>query len=95
MRPFVRWNSGDSPVLCGAEAEKMSESDLWEKALACAKAVWASSDPKKRAVLVYLGEFWLNLARTEPFRIDDRRAPDIAVMEQIHAELIGINPTFH
>jgi hypothetical protein len=63
--------------------------------VACAKAARASSDPKKRAALVYLGEFWLNLARAEAFQIDDGRALDIAVMEQIHAELIGVNPTFH
>jgi len=73
----------------------MSASDLWEMAVACAKAAQASSDPNKRAALVYLGEFWLNLARAEPFQIDDGTALDIAVMEQMHAELIGVNPTFH
>jgi len=45
----------------------MSQGDLWEKAVVCAKAALASGDPKKRVVLVHLGEFWLNLALAEPF----------------------------
>ena len=45
------------------QARKVSQSDLWEKATACVKAAHASGDPKRRAILICLGGFWLNLAQ--------------------------------
>jgi hypothetical protein len=73
----------------------MSQSDLWEKAVACAKAAGTTSDPKKRSLLVHLGEFWLNLAEVDPFQIDEAMATNIAAMEQVQAELIETSPLFH
>ena len=73
----------------------MSQSDLWEKAVVCAKAAHASSDPKRRAILIYLGEFWLDLARMDSFQFDASMAVNIAVIEQMHAELTGMVHTSH
>jgi hypothetical protein len=73
----------------------MSESDLWENAAVCALAAGASSNPQMRAVLVCLGEFWLDLARMHPFQLDDPMALHIGEVEQMQAELIGMTRTFH
>jgi hypothetical protein len=77
------------------QSARMSQSDLWEKAVACAKAAGATGDPKKRSLLIRLGEFWLDLARVNSFQIDDAMAINIAVMERVQAELIETSPVFH
>jgi hypothetical protein len=73
----------------------MSQTEIWEKAVACVAAARATSDPKKRAVLLCLGGFWLNLARMKPSEIDDEMAINIASMEQMQTDLIESSPTFH
>jgi hypothetical protein len=73
----------------------MSESDLWDNAVVCAMAAYASSDPKMRAILTCLGEFWLDLARMHPLQFDDPMALHIEAVQQMQAELIGVTPTFH
>ena len=73
----------------------MSQNDVWEKAAACVRAARETSDPRKRATLICLGGFWLNLARVNPFEIDDEMADNIATMEQIQADLIESSPTVH
>jgi len=70
----------------------MSQSDLWEKAVVCAKAAHASSDPKRRAILIYLGEFWLDLARMDSFQFNDPMAFHVAAIERMQDELIGAAP---
>jgi hypothetical protein len=77
------------------QARKMSQSDLWEKAVACVKAAHASNDPKRRAILICLGGFWLNLAQADPVEIDEELASNIAAAEQMQAELIETSPTVH
>jgi hypothetical protein len=77
------------------QGRKMSQNDLWEKAVACVKAAHASSDPKRRAILICLGGFWLNLAQVNPVEIDDEMAINIAAAEQMQAELIETSPTLH
>jgi hypothetical protein len=77
------------------QARKMSQNDLWEKAVACVKAAHASSDPKRRAILICLGGFWLNLAQMDPDAIDEELASNIAAAEQMQAELIETSPTLH
>ena len=73
----------------------MSKEDLWGKAVVCAKAARTTSDPHKRAVLIRLGELWLDLARNDTSQISETTALDIAVMERVQAEILGVRPTFH
>ena len=77
------------------QSVRMSQSDLWEKAVACAKAAGTTSDPRKRSLLIHLGEFWLDLAGVNPFQIDAAMATNIAAMERVQAELIETSPVFH
>jgi hypothetical protein len=72
----------------------MSQRDLWDKAATCALAAQATSDPKKREILTYLGEFWINLANENPY-LDDQMASDLAVIEKMQTELIGAASTSH
>lgn len=73
----------------------MSENDVWEKAAACVRAARETSDPKRRATLICLGGFWLNLARVDPFEIDDEMADHIATMEQMQADMMDASHTVH
>jgi hypothetical protein len=73
----------------------MSPRDPWGKAVVCANAALASPNPHKRALLIYLGEFWLELARHDTSQISENIAADIAVIEQIEAKLLGPIPTSH
>jgi hypothetical protein len=67
----------------------MARSDPWGNAVACANAALATLDPHRRALLVYLGEFWLELARHETSDVSEDTAVDIAVIERVQAELLG------
>jgi hypothetical protein len=49
----------------------------------------------RRALLVYLGEFWLELARHDTSQISQETAVDIASIEQMQGKILGINPTLH
>jgi hypothetical protein len=69
--------------------------DFWGKAAACAKAACATSDPRKREILVSLGEFWLELAGRDASEISEETALDIARIECVQAEIIGVSPTIH
>jgi hypothetical protein len=73
----------------------MSKDDLWERAAACVQAAYATPDPKRRALLAYLGNFWISLVEMEPLEIDEAAARNIAAIAQIQAELIEGRPTFH
>jgi hypothetical protein len=76
-------------------SERMSQRDPWGNAVACAEAALATPNPLERALLVYLGEFWLELARHDISEVSERTAIDIAVIEQVQAEVLGVGPTFH
>ncbi len=73
----------------------MSKDDLWERAAACVRAAYATPDPKRRALLAYLGNFWISLVEMEPLDIDEVAARNIAAIAQIQAELIGGRSTIH
>jgi hypothetical protein len=66
----------------------MRTADPWGNALVCARAAQAASDPARRALLVYLGEFWLELARHDISQINVETAIDLAVIEQMQARII-------
>jgi hypothetical protein len=82
------WNFCDSPILKG-----MSQRDPWGNAVTCAQAADATDDPGKRALLVYLGEFWLELAQHDTSEISESTAIDIAVVEKVQAEILGLTTT--
>jgi hypothetical protein len=69
--------------------------DAWENAVACANAALATSDPRRRALLVYLGEFWLELARHDADALSENIAIDIAMIERVQAKLLGVGGTSH
>jgi hypothetical protein len=73
----------------------MSKDDLWERAADCVQAAYATPDPKRRALLAYLGNFWISLVEMEPLELDEAAARNIAAIAQIQAELIGGRSTFH
>jgi hypothetical protein len=67
----------------------MSQNDLWAaNGVACLKAACAATDQKKRAVLIHLGGFWLDLAHAPPAQIDSAMASRIAAMERVQAGLL-------
>ena len=63
--------------------------------MVCANAAPARPNPHKRAPLIYLGEFWLELARHDTSQIGENTATDIEVIEQIEAKLLGATHTSH
>jgi hypothetical protein len=69
--------------------------DLWERAAACVQAAYATTDPKRRALLAYLGNFWISLVEMDPTEIDEAAARNIAAIAEMQAELIASRPTFH
>ena len=73
----------------------MSKEDLWERAAACVQAAYATRDPKRRALLAYLGNFWISLVEIASIEIDDAAARNIAAIAEMQAELISGRPTFH
>jgi hypothetical protein len=75
--------------------QKSSSHDLWGRAVVCAQAALAISDPHKRALLVYLGEFWLELSRHDTFQISEATAADLAAIERMEADLLGQTLRFH
>jgi hypothetical protein len=75
--------------------QRLSADDLWGRATVCAHAAAATSDLHKRALLTYLGEFWLELSRHDMSQISETTATDLAVIEQLEAELLGATLTSH
>jgi hypothetical protein len=57
----------------------MSARDPWGKAVVCANVALATPNPHKRALLIYLREFWLELAH-DTSKISENIATDIAVI---------------
>jgi hypothetical protein len=72
----------------------MSQRDPWGRAVLCANAALTTRNPHKRALLIYLGEFWLELARHDTSKISDNVAIDVALIERMQAEILG-ESTFH
>jgi hypothetical protein len=73
----------------------MSQRDPWGSAVVCAMGALAARDPHKRALLTYLGEFWLTLARYDTSQISKNLAIDVAVIERMQAELLGESTAIH
>jgi hypothetical protein len=75
--------------------QKLSSDDLWGRAAICAQAALAASDPQMRALLVHLGEFWLELSFHDVSQLNEASATDLAVIERLEADLLGLTLTFH
>jgi hypothetical protein len=73
----------------------MSFGHTWGKAVACARAALATSDPIKRGILVYLAEFWLALAHCDTSQINEAIALDVAEIERVQANILGEHPSLH
>ena len=71
------------------------QQDPWENAVICALAAVAASDPLRRALLVDLGEFWLEVARHDTSQISAKVAIDIVMIEKLQGEILGIRTTIH
>jgi len=68
----------------------MSQSDLWEKAAECTRAIEATSDPQTRQVLTNLLELWISLANESQITSasGSHLAEQIKTASQLHAGLI-------
>ncbi len=71
------------------------QQDPWGNAVACALAALAASDPWRRAILIDLGEFWLELARHHTSQINAKLAIEIAMIEKMQSEILGVRTTTH
>lgn len=71
--------------------QESSTEDLRGRAVVCAQAAYATPDPQKRALLIYLGEFW----RQDTSQISEATATDLAVIERLEAKLLGLRITLH
>jgi hypothetical protein len=89
------WNFYKIAVLSCAWAKKSSSEGLWGRAVVCAQAAHATPDPQKRALLIYFGEFWLELSRQDTSQISEATATDLAVMERLEAKILGLTLTSH
>lgn len=69
--------------------------DPWGNAVICAKAALAARDPRVRAILVYLAEFWLELALHDASEISESSAIDVVRIERMQAEILGESTAFH
>ena len=85
-------NFGICGTFCG---NKVLRRDPWGSAVVCAKAASATGNPRKRAILIYLGEFWLALARHDTSQINEQVAIDLAMIELMQAEILGEVPVTH
>jgi hypothetical protein len=73
----------------------MSQRDPWGNAVACAKAAMVTADPERRNLLIYLGEFWLELTYHDTSQISESIAIDIAVIERMQAQIPGESIACH
>jgi len=69
--------------------------DPWGNAVVCALAALAASDPLRRALLIGLGEFWLELALHDTSQTSAKLAIDIAMIEKLQGEILGVRTTTH
>jgi hypothetical protein len=67
----------------------MSQTDPWEKAAECARAIKTTRDPKTRQALTRLRTLWINLADDSQLLSESYLADQIKTASQIHAGLIG------
>ena len=65
----------------------MSQTDLWDKAAECTRAIEATSDPKVRELLINLRTLWINLANERAILSDAALAEHVAAVTRIHADL--------
>ncbi len=68
----------------------MSQRDLLDKAAECARAIETTGDPERRGVLAMLQKLWTNLANEAGFLGVDALAEEIAKVEGIHAQVVGL-----
>jgi hypothetical protein len=72
----------------------MPQTDPWERAAECARAIQATSDPRMREMLTHLQELWTSLGNSGPFLTGSIFTDHmVASMNKIHAELM--RPVVH
>ena len=69
--------------------------DPWGNAVECALAALAAYDPLRRALLTDLGEFWLEVARFDTSQISPQIAIDLAMIEKMQGDILGVRTTIH
>jgi len=69
----------------------MSQRDLLDKAAECARAIAAAGEPARREVLAKLQELWINLANESESLSVDFLAKEIATIERVHAQVMGLS----
>jgi hypothetical protein len=89
------WKFVQDRGILPAVSRKSSSEDLWGRAVVCAQRAQETSDPQKRAVFVYLAEFWLELSRHDTSQVSEATAADLAAIERMEADLLGLTLRFH
>ena len=63
----------------------MSQTDPWEKAAECARAIEISIDPHRKDVLANLQQMWITLANQRSFLSLEERALEAEKIGRLHA----------
>jgi hypothetical protein len=64
------------------------ETDPWQKAAECTRAIEATDDQTQREMLTHLRTLWIDLANERHLLDDPELAKQIAAIAQIHAGLV-------
>ena len=65
----------------------MSSIDPWEKAAECARAIQATIDPHRRAVLTNLQKLWIALANEREFLTEEEVADEAEKIGRLQVEV--------
>jgi hypothetical protein len=63
--------------------------DVWEMAAECARAVEASEDATRRAVLATLQKLWIELGEKERLLSEQEVLKEMEDLQTLHAQLLG------
>jgi hypothetical protein len=64
------------------------ETDPWQKAAECERAIDTTDDPKQREMLTLLRDLWINLAKERQILGHPELTKQIAAIALIHAGLV-------
>jgi len=67
--------------------------DPWEKAADCDRALRISLDPVHREILANIREFWIALAREQPFLSEEELARQAEAIGRLHARMASRDVT--
>jgi hypothetical protein len=65
----------------------MSSVEPWEKAAECARAIQATVDPQRRAVLANLQTLWIALANQSGWMSAEQLAREAETIGRLHVEM--------